>query len=170
MTVGTTVTTIPVAADLCVARGPTPPYYDPWIGAGVPYRNYVKFIFFDDALPIDSTLLGKKCLYGALTFKIDGHFALRDSLDIGIKALTEPLHGFDTDVGPLLAYERISVQDTAATVDLVKYVQNIIDYPDSNFGFFMFLSPDNYDIASLKIRRGSFGLRIGYIDPPGERQ
>jgi len=173
MTVGTTTTTIPIAADLFIVRGPTPPYQDPWIGAGVPYRNYVKFSFFSAPDTItntpDSTLLGKRCLYGELTFKIESHFALRESLDIGIKGLTEPLKGFDTDVGALLAVQRIAADDTSATVDIIRYVQKIIDHPDSNFGFFILLSPDNYDIANFKIRPGSFGLKIGYLDPPGER-
>jgi hypothetical protein len=171
MTVGTTVTTIALAADLFIVRGPSPSYYDPWIGAGVPYRNYVKFKFFNhpDTFP-DSTLFGKKCLYGELTFGIESHFALRESLDIGIKPLTEPLNGFDTDVGSLVAFHRIAAGDTSATVDIIQYVQKVIDHPDSNFGFFIFLSPDNYDIANLKIRRGSYRLKVGYIDPPGERQ
>lgn len=169
MTVGTSVTTIPIAADLFITHGPTPPYYYPWLGSGVPYRNYLKFDFFNDSLPPDSILLGKKCLFGELTFKIDGHFALRESLDIGVKALTEPLHGFDTDVGSLMALHRIAAGDTVATVDVIRYVQKIIDYPDSDFGFFLFLSPDNYDIANLQIRRGSFSLKVGYIEPPGER-
>lgn len=170
ITVGTTITTIPLAADLFIVRGPSPIYYDPWIGAGVPYRNYVKFTFFNvpGSFP-DSTLLGKSCLYGELTFKIESHFALRESLDIGIKELTEPLNGFDTDVGSLMALHRIAADDTSATVDIIQYVQKIIDHPDSNFGFFVFLSPDNYDIANLKIRRGSYRLKVGYIDPPGER-
>jgi hypothetical protein len=169
MTVGTTVTTIVLAADLFIVRGPSPSYYDPWIGAGVPYRNCVKFTFFDDSLPPDSILLGKKCLYGELTFGIESRFALRESLDIGIKPLTEPLNGFDTDVGPLVAFRRIAAGDTSATVDIIQYIQKVIDHPDSNFGFFIFLSPDNYDIANVKIRRGSYRLKVGYIDPPGER-
>jgi len=174
MTVGTTTTTISLTADLFIVRGPSPPYYDPWIGAGIPYRNYVKFNFFNepDTVPYtpDSTLIGKKCLYGELTFNIESHFALRESLDIGIKPLTEPLNGFDTDVGALMAFHRIAAGDTSATVDIILYVQKVIDHPDSNFGFFVFLSPDNYDIANLKVRRGSYKLKVGYIDPPGERQ
>jgi hypothetical protein len=45
----------------------------------------------------------------------------------------------------------------------------VIDHPDSNFGIFVYISPDNYDISHLRIMANSHHLRIGYIKPPEER-
>jgi hypothetical protein len=162
MTIGTTTTPLSIDADLSITRGPSPLYYESWLGSGAAFRNFVKFAF-------DTTLVTKKCLYGELTFSVAQVFALRDSLDIGVKELLKPLNGFDTDVGSLVVLKRIAATDTLVTMDIGRYIQKIIDHPDSNFGFFMFLSPDNYDIANLKVRSGSYGLKVGYIDPPGGR-
>jgi len=54
-------------------------------------------------------------------------------------------------------------------MDIIDYVQRIIDYPDSNFGFFIAISPDNYDISWLKVMSGTYRLKVGYIEPPGGR-
>jgi len=156
------VTPIPLEADCHILSADTMPYWESWLGSGMAYRNYVKFTF-------DTTLIDKKAIYGELTFQPEKYFAMRETLEIGVKWLAEPLKGYDTRLGPLIALGRFSVKDTIFNIDIVRYVQRIIDHPDSNFGLFIYLTPENYDIANVKIVHGSHRLKVGYIEPPGER-
>lgn len=152
---------IPIEADCHIVTGPEPFYIESWIGSGLPYRNYAKFIF-------DSILIDKKAIYAELTFEIEKHFVMRDTIEIAVKELLEPIDDFDTPTGPLIALERLAVDDTFS-IDIVKHIQRMIEYPDSNFGFFVILSPENYDVANFKIVHGSHRLKVGYISPPEER-
>jgi len=156
------VTSIPVEADCHIVTGPEPFYIESWLGSGMPYRNYAKFLF-------DSLLIGKKAIYAELTFEVEDYFVMRDSIQIGVKELLEPLEDFDTPIGSFIALEKFAVDETLFSLDIVRHVQRMIEYPDSNFGFFIILSPENYDIANLKIIHGSHHLRVGFISPPQER-
>ncbi len=139
-----------------------PNYWENWLGSGVAFRNYVKFSY-------DTLLNFSKAIYGELKFKGINHFGLRDSIEIGVKYLTSPLIGFDTELGPQVALKKFALNDTIFTLDIVQYVQRIIDHPDSNFGIFIYLSPENYDIANIELTTGSHQLNVGYIKPPKER-
>jgi hypothetical protein len=154
------VTSIPIQADCHILTGPEPLYIETWIGSGMAYRNYVKF---------NIDLAGKKVVYAELLFRAAKHFSMRDSLEIGVKELTEPLDDYDTPTGSAIALEKFSVDYTLFTLDVVDHVQRVTDYPDSNFGIFIYLSPENYDIASFKIERFSYNVQIGYIEPPRDR-
>ncbi|MCX7996047.1 MAG: hypothetical protein N3A65_09835, partial [candidate division WOR-3 bacterium] len=110
-----------------------------------------------------------KAVYGELTFRAMGHYGLRDSIEIGVKYLLKPFAGFDTELSPPIALKKFALSDTLFTIDIVKYVQRMIEHPDSNFGFFIYLSPENYDIANIKLISGSHQLKVGYIKPPRER-
>lgn len=156
------VETIPLAADVHLVTGPSPFYTENWVGAGMAYRNYVKF-------DLDSILLGQRPVYAELAFRVEAHFARRDSISLGIRTLLKPLTGFDTKTTSLIALHRIAPGDTLVSMDIIDHLQRIIDYPDSNFGFFIAISPDNYDISNLKVTAGSYRLKVGYIEPPGGR-
>ena len=156
------VTNLPLNADCHILNGPEPFYVENWIGSGIASRNFVMFIY-------DSILAGKKAIYGELTFKPEKFFTMRDSVEIGIKELAEPVSGFDSKLGSLIALERFSVDDTVFKIDIVHYIQRMIDNPDSNYGFFVYLTPENYDISTVKIKNKSYSLEVGYVDPPGER-
>jgi hypothetical protein len=156
------VTSIPIQADCHILTGPEPFYIESWIGSGLPYRNYAKFIF-------DSLLIDKKAIYGELTFKIEKYFVMRDSIEIAVRELLEPIDDFNTPTGPMIALKKFAASDTLMNIDIVRHIQRIIEYPDSNFGFFLILSPDDYDIANLKFITGSHKLKVGYIPPSGER-
>ena len=148
--------------DCYIVTGPEPFYTESWIGSGIPYRNYVKFEY-------DSILDDKKAVYAELTFKPEQHFVMRDSIEIGVKQLLTPLDDFNTATGPLIALERFAADDTVFNIDIVRHIQHIIEEPDSNFGLFIVLSPENYEIANYKMINGSHTLKVGYILPPQGR-
>lgn len=148
--------------DCHIVTGPEPFYTESWIGSGIPYRNYVKFEY-------DSILDDKKAIYAELTFKPEQYFVMRDSIEIGVKQLLAPLDDFNTETGPLIALERFAADDTVFNIDVVRHIQHIIEEPDSNFGLFILLSPENYEIASYKMINGSHTLKVGYILPPQGR-
>jgi len=155
-------TSIQLSDDCHIVTGPEPFYTESWIGSGIPYRNYVKFEY-------DSILDDKKAVYAELTFRPEHHFLMRDSIEIGVKQLLEPLDDFNTETGPFIALERFAADDTVFNIDIVRHIQHIIEHPDSNFGFFIVMSPENYEIASYKITHGSHTLKVGYILPPQAR-
>jgi hypothetical protein len=157
--------TIVTDADCHIVTGTAPPELESWIGSGLPYRNYAKFEFIpalDDTAEI-------KAVYGDLTFLLDEQFAWQDSIEIGVRELLEPLDDFHTETGSRIALRKHGIGDTMFSIDIVSHIQRIIDFPDSNFGFFIEISPQDYDIAHLKIRSGSHRLVAGYIPPPSER-
>jgi len=156
------VTSIPLEADCHIVTGHVPFFTENWIGSGLPHRNYVKFIF-------DSLLIDKKAVYAELTFEAEHYFVMRDTIEIGIKELLEPIDDFDTPAGPLIALEKFAVSDTVFSIDIVGHIQRIIEYPDSNHGFFMIFSPENYDVGNMKIVDHSHRLRVGYVSPPHGR-
>jgi len=94
---------------------------------------------------------------------------MRDSIEIGVKQLLAPLEDFNTATGPLIALERFDADDTVFNIDIVRHIQDIIEEPDSNFGLFIVLSPENYEIANYKMINGSHTLKVGYILPPQGR-
>ncbi len=156
------VTSIPIKADCHIVTGPEPFYIESWLGSGIPYRNYAKFLF-------DSLLIGKRAIYAELSFEVEDYFVMRDTIEIGVKELLEPIDDFDTPTGSFITLKRLAVDDTLFSLDIVRHIQRMIEYPDSNFGFFIMLSPENYDIANLKIVNHSHQLKVGYISPPEER-
>lgn len=156
------VTSIILEDDCHILTGPEPFYIESWIGAGIAYRNYVKFVF-------DSTLIDKKAIFAELSFTPENHFVMRDSIYVGVKQLLEPLDDFDTETGGFIALETFGADDTLFKIDIVQHIQHIIDHPDSNFGFFLIMYPENFDIASYKIVDNSHSLKVGYISPPQGR-
>ncbi len=157
------ITTIAASADCHILTGPEPSYIDDWIGAGYAYRDYIKFNYSD-------SLNDKKAVYGELSFCAHKHFSMRDSFEIAVKELIQPYKNFDTPCGPIIALKKFSVDDTLFTFDIVKHIQRIIEHPDANFGLFIQTSPENYDISSFKIVRGSHRLVVGYVNPPAGRK
>ncbi len=157
-------TSVPIEADCHILTGPEPFYIETWIGSGMGYRNFVQFDF-----TVDSLLPGEKIVFADLSFKAFKHFSMRDSFEIGVKELTEHFDDYDTPTGPALSVESHSVHDTLFSLDIVEHVQRVIDEPDSNFGLFIYVSPENYDISSFQIVDDSYLLRVGYIPPPEER-
>jgi len=157
-------TTIPavVEADCHIITGPEPSLYEDWMGSGLVYRDFIKFNY--DTL-LDSTM----AVYAELSFECAEYFSHRDSIEIGVRELTEPFSTFDTPTGPLIALKKIAVGDTLVTIDIVKHAQRLIEHPDSNFGFYIGVSPETYDISRIEIIRGSHHLNIGYIMPPEPR-
>jgi len=155
-------TTFTLQDDCHILTGPQPYPIQDWIGAGFAYKTFVKF-------NPDSLLDAKKVIYGEFTFKALNHFGMRDSLEIGIKELLEEIHGFDTPTRALIALKKFSISDTIFSIDIVHHLQRIIDYPDSNFGFFIYISPENYDISRIEIIPNSYHLKVGYILPPEPR-
>ena len=155
-------TTFSLVNDCYIVTGPEPFYIENWIGSGLPYRNYAKFIF-------DSLLLEKKAIFAELSFRIEDRFVYRDTVEIGVRELLEPIDDFDTPVGSYIALDQYAGVDSVIKIDVVKHIQHMIEHPDSNFGFFIILTPENYDIAHFRIVDGSHMLVVGYIDPPEER-
>lgn len=153
---------INLLADCHILTGPVPFYAEDWIGSGIPCRNYVKFNF-------DTLLTDKRAIYAELSFEPEHRFAMRDTIEIGVRELLEPIEDFNTVIGPLISLKRIAVDDTLYSLDVVKHIQRIIESPDSNFGFFIVISPENYDISQIKFIRNSHTLHVGYIIPPEER-
>jgi len=148
--------------DCHVLNGPLPFYVENWIGSGIASRNFIIFNY-------DSTLADKRAIYGELRFTFDSFFSRLDSVEIGVKELNEHASGFDTELGPLIALKSVSVDDTICTIDIVHYVQRMIDFPDSNFGLCLYITPENYDLSTVKITDGSFRLKVGYLSPPEPR-
>lgn len=157
------VSSAPIQADCHIVKIDTlPNYWEDWLGSGVSFRNYVKFTY-------DTLLNNTKAVYGELTFRAMNHYGMRDSIEIGVKYLKKPFIGFDTELSPQITLKKFALSDTMFTLDIVQYVQRIIDHPDSNFGMFIYLSPENYDIANIELVTGSHQLKVGYIRPPAER-
>lgn len=157
------VSSIQIKADCHIVKIDTfPNYWENWLGSGVSFRNYVKFVY-------DTLLNNARAVYGEITFRAKGHYGLRDSIEIGIKPLIKPYSGFDTELGSQLALKKFALTDTVFTLDIVQYIQRIIEYPDSNFGMFIYLSPENYGISNIEVISGSHKLNVGYIVPPEER-
>ncbi len=157
------VNAIPLGADCHIIKADTTPnYWEAWLGTGIVHRNYVKFNY-------DTRLDSSKAIFGGLTFKLEDYFSQRDSVEIGVKYLIKPFTGFDSELGPQIALKKFSLKDSIFSLDIVRYIQWIIDHPDSNFGFFIYLSPENYDITNIKLVKGSHKLKVGFIKPPAER-
>lgn len=157
------VSSIPLKADCHIVKIDTfPNYWENWLGSGVSFRNYVKFVY-------DTLLNNTRAVYGEITFRAKGHYGMRDSIEIGIKPLIKPYSGFDTELGSQIALKKFALTDTVFTLDIVQYIQRIIEYPDSNFGMFIYLSPENYGITNIEVISGSHKLKVGYIVPPEER-
>lgn len=156
------VTSIQLIGDCHILTGFEPFYTESWIGSGIPFYNYAKFIF-------DSTLIDKKAVYAQLTFRPEHHFIMRDSFQIVVRQLLEPLVDFDTEASGLIGGEWFSVDDTIFEIDIVQHIQHIIEHPDSNFGVFILLYKEDYDIANFKMINGSHALKVGYLDPPQGR-
>jgi hypothetical protein len=156
--------TVPIFAEIdChIVDGPEPSQLDDWVGSGWVYRNFVRFNY--DTL-LDNTL----AIYGELTFRCLAYFSSRDSVHVGVRQLLEPFSTFDTPTGPLIALEKIEVGDTLVTLDIVKHIQRMIDHPDSNFGIYIGLSPETYDISRIELVPGSHHLTTGYVEPPDPR-
>lgn len=159
------VTIINAQKDCHILTGPEPFYIESWIGSGMAYRNYVKFIY--DTLYVGDD--DKKVVFAELSFRSSQYFGMRDSIEIAVRELLEPFDDFDTPTGPLITLKRFAIDDTMFHVDVVKHIEKMIDYPDSNFGFFIYLSPENYDISNIKFVSGLHHLKIGYVLPPGDR-
>lgn len=151
-----------VDADCHIINGPEPSLFDDWIGSGWVYRDFVRFNY--DTL-LDSTM----AIYAELSFRCSEYFGNRDTLEVGVRQLLEPFSTFDTPTGPLIALKKIGVGDTIVTIDIVKHAEHLIEHPDSNFGFYITITPETYDISRVKIVRGSHRLNIGYIEPPEPR-
>lgn len=156
------VTPVAIEADCHIVTGPDPFFIEPWIGSGVLYRNYVRFLF-------DSLLIDQLVIFADFSFAVEDHFAKRDSVTIGVRELLEPISDFETPVGPLIAYEKVAADDSIISIDIVRHIQRIAEHPDSNFGFFVLFSPETYDIANLKLVRGSHEVTVGYVLPAQER-
>jgi hypothetical protein len=156
--------TIPafVEADCHIINGSEPSLFDDWIGSGWVYRDFVKFNY--DTL-LDSTM----AVYAELSFRCSEYFGHRDTLEVGVRELLEPFSTFDTPAGPLIALKKIGVGDTVVTIDIVRHAEHLIAHPDSNYGFYITITPETYDISRVKIVRGSHRLNIGYIEPPEPR-
>jgi len=159
--------TLPIFADAdCyIVTGPEPTLFDDWIGSGWVYRDYVKFNYDTLYHPLDSAM----AVYAELSFRCSEYQSPRDSIEIGVRQLLEPFSTFDTPTGPLIAIEKVGIGDTIVTIDIVKHAQRIIEHPDSNFGIYIAITPESYDISRIKLVRGSHKLNIGYIQPPEPR-
>lgn len=157
-------TTIPISleADCYIVTGPEHSLFDDWIGSGYVFRDYAKFNY-------DSLLDGSVAVYAELTFRCAEYFSPLDSIKIGVRMLKEPFINFNTPAGPLIAIERKAVGDTLVTLDIVRYVQRMIEYPDSNFGFYICIDPETDFISRVKLVRGSHHLTVGYVIPPEPR-
>ncbi len=157
-------TTIPITmeADCYIVTGPEPSLFEDWIGSGYVFRDYAKFNY-------DSVLDSTMAVYAELTFRCAEYFSPLDTIEIGVRLLKEPFVNFDTPAGPLIALERIAVGDTLVTLDIVRYAQRLIEYPDSNFGFYIGVNPEKDYISRVKIVRGSHHLTVGYVVPPEPR-
>jgi hypothetical protein len=156
--------TLPIFAetDCYIVTGPEPSLFDDWIGSGWVYRNFVKFNY-------DTLLDSSTAVYAELSFRCDHYFSSRDSIEVGVRELLEPFSTFDTPTGPLIALEKIATGDSLVTIDIVRHIQRMIEYPDSNFGFYIQISPQSYDISRAEIIPGSHRLNVGYLLPPQPR-
>jgi hypothetical protein len=148
--------------DCYIVNGPEPTLFDDWIGSGWVYRNFVKFNY-------DTLLDSSTAVYAELSFRCARYFSYRDSIEVGVRQLLEPFSTFDTPTGPLIALERFEAGDSLVTLDIVKHAQRMIEYPDSNFGFYIQISPQTYDVSRVEIIPGSHRLNIGYVLPPEPR-
>ncbi len=155
---------LPILAetDCYIVNGPEPTLFDDWIGSGWVYRNFVRFNY-------DTLLDSSMAVYAELTFRCSDYFGHRDTVEVGVRQLLEPFSTFDTPTGPLIALEKIALGDSLVTIDIVRHAQRMIDHPDSNYGFYIQLSPQTYDISRVEIVRGSHRLNIGYVLPPEPR-
>ena len=156
------VLTAAVETDCHIINGPEPTLFEDWMGSGWVCRDYVRFNY-------DTLLDGSMAVYAELTFRCAEYFTHRDSIELGVWQLPEPFSTFDIPTGSLIALEKIAAGDTLVTIDIVKYAERIIAHPDSNFGFYVNISPENYDITRIKVVRGSHRLNIGYVLPPEPR-
>ena len=156
--------TLPIFAetDCYIVNGPEPTLFDDWIGSGWVYRNFVRFNY-------DTLLDSSTAVYAELSFRCSHYFSYRDSIEVGVRQLLEPFSTFDTPTGPLIALEKIATGDSLVTIDIVKHAQRMIEHPDSNFGFYIQISPQTYDISRAEIIPGSHRLNIGYVLPPQPR-
>uniref|UniRef100_A0A7C4XUF9 DNRLRE domain-containing protein n=1 Tax=candidate division WOR-3 bacterium TaxID=2052148 RepID=A0A7C4XUF9_UNCW3 len=155
--------TVPLSSDCHIAKTDSLPNpWEDWLGSGISYRNFVIFNY-------DTILNNSRPIFGELTFSLAGYSCHRDSVEIGVRYLVEPFTGFETKLGPVIALKKFSLKDTIFKIDVVEYVQRIVENSDSNFGLFIYLSPENFDIANIKLIKGSHKLKVGYVRPPEER-
>lgn len=153
-----------LTGDCHIIKDLAPPnYWDNWLGSGVSYRNYVRF-------QGDPAIAGMKAVFGELVLRRTGDwFGLQDSFEIAVKELEEPFTGFQTELGSIIELARFAFSDTIYTLDIVRHIQRIIDHPDSNFGFVLYVSPENYGLCHVQLATGMHELTVGFVPPPAER-
>lgn len=155
---------MPLSGDAHIINDSLPePYRKLWLGSGIPFRPFLHFS------AADTVLEGKKIIYGILRLKRGFARSQRDTVDITINALTEPYRGFDTKFTSALVSTKFSLQDSIYDIDVIRLIQRIAYRADSNYGFFIMTSPENYDISRFEFKTDSIAVEVGYITPPRVR-
>jgi len=155
---------IPLSGDAHIIVDSLPePFRKLWLGAGIPFRPFLRFS------GADTLLRGKKIVYGLLRISKSFARSQRDTIDVTIHPLFEAYRGFDTKHGSALVNANVALDDSIFKVDVINLLQYIAYHADSNYGFFMKTSPDNYDITRVEFRTDTIEIEVGYISPPEVR-
>ncbi len=155
---------IPLSGDAHIIVDSLPePFRKLWLGAGIPFRPFLRFS------GTDTLLRDKKIVYGLLRISKSFARSQRDTIDITLHPLFEAYRGFDTKHGSALVNAKVALGDSSYELDVINLLQYMAYHADSNYGFFLKTSPDNYDITRLEFRTDPIEIEVGYISPPEVR-
>lgn len=140
-------------------RFPGPDEY--FLGSGYTFRHFLKF-------SIDSIYQNYWLARVDLEVKILDHRSMRDSIYFGLRSLKEEFSGIKTEIRDYQDQYQPIVDSTLA-IDVLKIFNYWISEPDSNFGAFLALYPENSDITRLIIDPDSTRLILYLVNKPEGR-
>jgi len=135
-------------------RLPDPGEY--FLGSGYTFRNYVDF-------SIDTSYQDLWLAKAELSLGVVEHRSMRDSIYFSFRSLKEEFSGIKTE---LKDYQDkyLPIADSTTGFDVGPIVNYWIENPDSNYGAFMAVYPEDGDITRLSIDPGSIRLILYLVN------
>ncbi|RKX70422.1 hypothetical protein DRP53_05140 [candidate division WOR-3 bacterium] len=132
-----------------------------FLGSGFTFRNYLRF-------PIDSTYQEFWLARADLRLKVLDHRSMRDSISYGLRSLKEEFWGIKTEIRGY-EFTHLPIADSTFTIDVLTIINYWIEHPDSNFGGFLALYPEDSDLTRLEIDPDSLLLILYLVTSPQRR-
>lgn len=132
-----------------------------FLGSGYTFRDYLKF-------DIDTRYQEFWLARADLEVKILSHRSMQDSISYGLRSLKEEFSGIKTEIRDY-DHHYLPIADSTLIIDVLKIVHYWVENPDSNYGAFLTLFPEDSDITRLMIDPDSIKLHLYLVNKPEGR-
>lgn len=132
-----------------------------FLGSGYTFRNYIRFT-------IDSIYQDQWLAKAELQVKVIEHRSMRDSIYFSMRSLEEEFEGIKTEIHDYQD-QYLPIADSTLSSDVLRIINNWIAEPDSNFGAFLALYPEDGDITRLIVDPNSLRLILYLVNKPEGR-